>query len=103
MITKDDIIEDYKEGQRERERRREINKSREEIRRGSKEEVNKTKKIKLADLCREIIQEIQFEWAIRKLKYKTEKGKREKEEEGKDSIDAKKKAIREKLKEKDDE
>ena len=81
MISKDDIIEDYKEGQRERELRREINRLREEIRRGNKEETHKSKKLKLADVCREIIQENQFEWATKRLNYKKEREKREKEEE----------------------
>ena len=80
MLSKEDIIEEYKEGQKEREMRREINKLREEIRRGTREEENKPKKLKLADVCREIIQENQFDWDIKKVEKNREREKKERRE-----------------------
>ena len=47
-ITKEDIIEEYREGERDREFKREIQKLREKIRRGTEEETQKSKKIKLS-------------------------------------------------------
>ena len=79
-LTKEDIIEEYKESQREVEFRREIMKLREEIRRGSKKEENRSKKLKLAVVCREIIQENQFEWNMKRRKDKREKEERELQE-----------------------
>ena len=52
-------------------------KLREEIRRGSKKEENRSKKLKLADVCREMIQENQFEWNIKRRREKREKEERE--------------------------
>ena len=100
MMTKEDIIDEYRESQKEKEFRREIIKLKEEIRRGTKDEPNKSKKLKLSEVCKEIIRENQFEWYFKKKKDERLRVERELEEEKRNNLKAKMNAEKLKLKEK---
>ena len=53
IVTKEDMVDEYRENQRENEMKREISKLKEEIRRETKNEMNKSKRRKLSEAFRE--------------------------------------------------
>ena len=65
IITKEDMVDEYRENQRENEMKREISKLKEEIRRETKNEMNKSKRRKLSEAFREKLKENKINWLSR--------------------------------------